>query len=125
MRSQSQVSGVTIHDRRIERCVSMNQCVNATAYPNLVSSYNNCAVLTFFNCANLADFSNKNCTVNARLNQGILNCSININVRLFTANDAKTTSIIVVWVEVLVVFDIDAFVKAVEFVKIFHRLLYG
>ena len=91
----------------------MHQRINATANSHLVRRHNNGTILTLLNCADLAHCCYEYSTVNTRLDQCILDCRINVNITFLTTYDAEAALIKVVWVQILIILDVDALVQTV------------
>ena len=88
----------------------MHQCVDTAAYTDRVSSYYQSTVFTFLNCRNFGNCGNEDGAVDAGLNQNVLDGGIYINIALLTAYYTQAASILIVWVQVLVIFHVDALI---------------
>ena len=94
----------------------MDDGIDATAYADFVGRDDQDAILALVDGAHFAHCSHEDCAINAWLDQHILDRRINIDITFLAADNTEAASILVVRVHVLVVFDIDTFVKTVQFV---------
>lgn len=110
VRCEAQVACITVNNGWVQGCVGMHECVNATAYSDLVCRNNYGTILTLLDGAYFADCCDEDSTVDTRLDQRILNGGIDIDITLLAADDTQTASVKIVRVQILIILYINAFV---------------
>ena len=110
MRRKSEIARVTVDDGWVEGRVGVHERVDAAADSYLVCRDNYSTILTLLDGAYLADCCDENGTINARLDERILNRSINVHITLLAADDTEAAPVKIVRVQILIILHVNAFV---------------